>query len=284
VGHQQLLARVVESARDENAEAICVTFHPHPDEVLRPDASVLHLTSLDDRLSLIRGNGISEVVLLEFTRALAQMTPEQFMDMLLARFRLRELWVGSDFALGKGRSGSVERLSAIGEQHGFRVFEFPPVEIDGQTVSSSRIRQHLADGQVESAARLLGRPYRLTGEVVTGDGRGHSLGFPTANVAVDGRLAVPGNGVYAVVCSTQGGSDLPGVASIGVRPTFNGADRRVEVHLLHFQGDLYGRMLTTDFIAFLRGEEKFESAGALVGQMEDDARRAEALIRGFRSN
>jgi riboflavin kinase / FMN adenylyltransferase len=283
LGHRRLLGRVVESSRGKRAEAVCVTFHPHPDEVLRPDAPVVHLTSLEDRLSLIRGAGISEVVLLEFTLALAQLSPEQFMDLLLERFDLLELWVGSDFALGKGRSGSVERLGTIGERHGFQVFEFPPIEIDGQIVSSSRIRQHLADGQVESAARLLGRPYRLTGEVVAGDGRGHALGFPTANVAIAERLAVPGDGIYAVVCSLQGRDNLPGVASIGVRPTFNGGERRVEVHLLGFEGDLYGQVLATDFLAFLRGELKFESPEDLTRQIVEDARQADAVIRGLRS-
>jgi riboflavin kinase / FMN adenylyltransferase len=283
LGHQQLLGNVVESSRRMHAESVCVTFDPHPDEVLRPGAAMVHLTSLEDRLALVRAAGITEIVLLEFTLELAQLSPEEFMGFLLRRFQLRELWVGSDFALGKGRSGSAERLAAIGAEHSFRVIELPPVEIEGQVVSSSRIRRFLADGQVESAAQLLGRPHRVAGEVVRGDGRGRGLGFPTANVAVDDRIALPGDGVYAVTCSMHGHDTMPGVASIGVRPTFDGSDRRLEVHLLGFDGDLYGQRLSTDFVAFLRGEERFESAEELIRQMREDARQAEVALRNVRA-
>ena len=144
-------------------------------------------------------------------------------------------------------------------------------------VSSSRIRRLLADGRVQDAAKLLGRHYRLHGEVIGGDGRGRHLGFPTANIEVEGRLVVPADGVYAVMCLIDG-TYRPGVASIGFRPTFDGSDRRVEVHLLDFEGDIYGRRLGVDFVAFLRGEERFESAEALVLQMNEDVRMAEQSL------
>jgi riboflavin kinase/FMN adenylyltransferase len=210
---------------------------------------------------------------------LSQLTPEEFMDLLLARFRLRELWIGSDFALGRDRSGTPERLAEIGKEHGFTVHQFPPVEVEGQVISSSRIRRALAEGRVEDAARLLGRDYRLTGIVVEGDRRGRQLGFPTANVSPQERLAVPADGIYAVSAWIHGESDgLSGAASIGLRPTFGGGRRQIEVYLIEFEGDLYGRELSVDFVARLRAEERFASVEALTAQMHEDVRRAKEIL------
>ncbi len=282
LGHQALIRRVVERAGELGIESVCVTFSPHPEDVLRPEMEIAHLAPLEDRLALIRGLGVSEVEVIEFTRSLSQMSPEEFMELLLKRFRLRELWIGSDFALGRGRSGSPGRLAAIGSEKGFQVHQFPPVEIGGVVASSTMIRLLLAEGRVEEAARLLGRPYRLRGEVVSGDRRGRLLGFPTANLAMRERLCLPGDGVYAVSCSGKGLDTRPGVASLGVRPTFDGGQRQVEVYLIDFQGDLYGEELAVDFVARLRGEERFSSADALVAQIQEDVRRAKEVLELYR--
>ena len=281
LGHQALIHRVITQASRVGVESACVTFTPHPEDVLRPQMEIAHLATLDDRLSLLKSLGVSEVVVFEFTPVLSQLSPEEFIDLLLARFRLRQLWIGSDFALGRNRSGGPERLAEIGREKGFTIHQFPPVMIEGQAVSSSRIRQALAGGHVEEAGRLLGRLYKLTGMVVEGDHRGVTLGFPTANVALRERLALPEDGIYAVWIRIGNEKDAhPGAASIGIRPTFGGGERRIEVYLIGFDGNLYGRELSMEFVARLRGEERFDSAGALVAQMIEDVKAAKAILQG----
>lgn len=281
LGHQALVRRVLDRAASLGARSACVTFSPHPEDVLRPESGITHLATLRDRTLLLEGMGISEVVVFEFTHALSQLSPEEFIDLLLVRFRIRELWIGSDFALGKDRSGGPERLAAIGREHLFTVHQFPPVEIEGEVISSSRIRKALAEGRVEDAARLLGRPYRLTGAVVEGDRRGRTIGFPTANIALGERLAVPADGIYAARVAVPGeGSVRPAAVSIGVRPTFGGGRRQIEAYLVDFDGDLYGKELAVDFVARLRPELKFETVGALVTQMAEDVRATRAILEG----
>lgn len=281
LGHQALIHQIIAEASHLGVESACVTFAPHPEDVLRPQTEIAHLATLDDRLSLLKSLGVYEVVVFEFTPALSQLSPEEFIDLLLERFRLRQLWIGSDFALGHNRSGGPDRLAEIGREKGFTIHQFPPVVIEGQTVSSSRIRQVLAGGHVEEAARLLGREYRLTGTVVEGDHRGFTLGFPTANLALNERLALPADGIYAVWVQIGDEKDAhPGAASIGIRPTFGGGERRIEVYLIGFDGDLYGRDLSLEFVARLRGEERFDSPGALVAQMIEDVKAAKAILQG----
>lgn len=279
LGHQALVRQVLRRAEAMGAQAVCVTFSPHPEDVLRPESGIVHLAPLDERTAFLSALGVSEVVVFEFTRELSQLSPEEFIDLLLARFRLRELWIGTDFALGRNRSGGPETLAAIGRQHGFTVHQFPPVEIEGETISSSRIRNALAEGHVDEAARLLGRPYRISGKVVVGDRRGRTLGYPTANLSLTERLAVPADGIYAVWARVAGEDvSRPGAASIGVRPTFGGGRRQIEVFLIDYDGDLYGRELIVDFVARLRGEEMFDSAEALIAQMNEDVRAARAVL------
>lgn len=281
LGHQALIHQIIVHASRLGAKSVCVTFTPHPEDVLRPQSEIAHLAALDDRLDLLKSLGVSEVVVFEFTPALSQLSPEEFIDLLLARFRLRQLWIGSDFALGRNRSGSPERLAEIGNEKGFTIHQFPPVVIEGEVISSSRIRQALAGGRVEEAGRLLGRPYKLTGKVVAGDHRGITLGFPTANLALRERLALPADGIYAVWVRIGNEKDThPGAASIGIRPTFGVGERRVEVYLIGFDGDLYGKDLSMEFVARLRGEERFDSTGALIAQMIEDVKVAKAILQG----
>ena len=278
VGHRALIGRVVERAKQLGIESGCVTFDPHPQEVLRPGMEIAHLATLSDRIAMIKGLGVSEVLLIEFTRSLARMSPEEFIELLLERFLLRELWIGSNFALGRNRAGTPDRLAVIGRAKGFDVMSFPRVERGGQMVSSSRIRRLLADGRVEQAAELLGRHYRLRGRVVSGDGRGRSLGFATANLAVLERLCVPQDGVYAVRCWLEGVEPFPAVCNIGVRPTFDGDRKQVEVHLIGFEGDLYGQEMAVEFVTRLRGERRFPSMEALIAQISEDVKRAKVVL------
>ncbi len=279
LGHRALVHQVLDRASLLGAASVAVTFTPHPEDVLRPESEIAHLATLDERLVLLKSLGLSEVVVLEFTPALSQLSPEQFLELLLARFRLRELWIGSDFALGHNRSGSPERLAAIGRERGFTVHQFPPVEIEGEPVSSSRIRRTLAAGRVEEAARLLGRPYRLAGTVVHGDHRGATLGFPTANLSLGERLCIPGDGIYAVWARVEGHDGVyQGAASIGLRPTFGPGRRQIEVYLIGFDGDLYGKQMSIELVARLRGEERFESSAALVAQMIEDVKATKAIL------
>lgn len=279
VGHQRLMSRVLERARVLGARSACITFSPHPQEVLRPDRQVPHLASLADRLRLIRGLGMDEVMVVEFTSELSQLSPEEFIGLVERRFRLRELWVGANFALGKNRAGNPERLAAIGTERDFGVHTFPQMESDGQVVSSSRIRDLLLEGKVEGASRLLGRFYRLPGRVVEGDRRGRSLGFATANLAPGDRMLVPGDGIYATWCWLEGEQEpRPSAASIGVRPTFGGGRRQIEAHIFDFDGNLYGQELAIEFVGWLRGEERFDSPEELVAQVIEDVKNARVVL------
>jgi len=277
LGHQALIGRVVERANLFGVESGCVTFEPHPQELLQPGSSVVRLSTLEDRIQMIKALGVGEVLLLQFTLSLAQMSPEGFIDLLVSHFRLRELWIGSDFALGRHRGGTPDRLAVIGRERGFEVHAFPRVEIDGAPVSSSRIRVLLAEGAVEEATGLLGRYHRLVGKVVSGDRRARVLGYPTANLEVADGLCLPRDGVYAVRCGGFDGRCYRGVCNVGMRPTFNGVRRQVEVHLIGFQGDLYGQRLAVDVLAHLRDEVRFASVEALVNQIGEDIKQAEKL-------
>lgn len=279
-GHQPLIGMVVERAKQLGVQSGCVTFKPHPQELLHPGTTIARLATLDDRIALIKGLGVSRVLLIEFTRSLAQMSPEEFIDLLFSHFRLRELWVGSNFALGRNRAGTPERLAAIGQAKEFTVHPFPRVEIGGEPVSSSRIRALLSGGRVAEAADLLGRYYKLSGSVVSGDRRGRSLGFATANLQVAESLCVPKDGVYAVRGWIGQGRAYPGVCNIGMRPTFSGLRRQVETHLMGFRDDLYGQPMAVEFIARLRDERHFDSIEALVAQISEDVKRAERVLAG----
>jgi riboflavin kinase/FMN adenylyltransferase len=221
------------------------------------------------------------VVTHPFNREVANITAAEFVERLVKHARLKRLWAGEDFALGHNREGDLNYLRAAGEKHGFDVRVFEPVLIDGEVISSTRIRQTLRDGAVEQAARYLGRPFRLSGEVVKGAQRGRQLGIPTANVAVSEEHAVPAVGVYAARAYHAGGVSQA-VINIGFRPTFEGGEARpvIEAHLLDFTGDIYGSTLTLEFVARLRPEMKFPGIDALVAQIQRDIASARVILSG----
>ena len=282
LGHRHLLGRLTEKAARAGLSAVVLTFKNSPRSVLNPAAALSYITDLSTRLSLLRQPGISQVVAVDFTLELSELTASEFVDALIRELGMKGLVVGPDFALGHRRQGDVATLREMGRTAGFWVETVDNFLLDGAPVKSSVIRELLAQGQVEKAKRMLDRPFSLRGEVESGDRRGRDLGFPTANLATDGTMAVPGDGIYAT-WATVDGVRHQGATSIGVRPTFGGeGDRRVETYLLDFSGDLYGKRMTLEFEQRLRGELAFSSVDALVEQMKQDVEQSRAALSGER--
>jgi riboflavin kinase/FMN adenylyltransferase len=276
-GHQHLIGSAVRRAEALGCQSAVLTFDPHPDLVTRPERKRLYLSSLDERVELIERLGVDVLVVLPFTQDVKAMTAKDFMLAICQSLALRELWIGWDFALGRKREGDSQRLREIGQELGFVVHPVDPLIVDSSPVSSSRIRAALAEGDVEMAAQLLGRPFRISGKVVEGDKRGRTIGFPTANVAVDELHVEPGNGVY--VCHAHiDGQTYGAVTNIGVRPTFDGTRRTVEAYLLDFTGDIYGETLRLDLLHRLRGEKKFNGVAELIAQINTDTAAARAWL------
>jgi len=273
LGHREILTRAVTRARAARLAAVACTFDRHPMEVLQPDRAPLPITTLDERLALIAATGIDTTLVLPFTRELAAIEPETFVrDVLVERLRARVVVVGTDHRFGRGARGDARLLERLRPELGFDVEVVLPLAIDGEPVSSTEIRTALARGEVERAARLLGRPYRACGRVVQGAGRGRTLGFPTANLRMDLPLLVP-TGVYA--CRARCGSaTYRAMVNVGNRPTFEGQTFAIEAYLLDFSGDIYDRSVCLDFHRRVRDERKFGSVEALKEQIARDVELA----------
>ena len=273
LGHAEILGRALGAARALGGRTIVLSFDPHPDVVLAPSFQpVAPLTPLPEKRERLRAMGVDQLEVLPFTRELAALSPEEFVDRHVALPHApAALVVGEDFALGHRRAGDCARLREIGRSRGFDQVEAPLCVLDGAVVSSTRIRELLGHGQVAEAARLLGRRYALSGAVVTGNRIGRTLGFPTANLRLHQEKLVPGHGIYAVWARIGGREGaLPGAMSIGVRPTFGGHERTLEVHLLDWEGELVGLELEVEFVDWLRAEERFESPEALKAAIAAD--------------
>jgi len=251
----------------------CITFHPHPDVIMRPHQKHTYLVELDEKVDLIRAQGIDEVKVFEFTRKLSALSPAAFIELIQSEHPLSELWIGPDFAMGQGRAGTADSLRQIGRDQGFGLQIMPPFTYDGAIVSSTRIRQLLSAGDVASAARLLGRPYALKGSVESGAGRGTPIGFPTANVRPPAGMSAPADGVYVIRVQHEG-RRWDGVANLGGRPTFNEQERIIEAHLLDFTGNLRGETIIIEFLKRLRSVQAFPSLEALVSQIHADVESA----------
>lgn len=281
LGHRRLIERTTELARQQGTRAVAVSFWPHPLEVVRPEPKVELITTLDERLDLFaRAELLDTVVVVPFTQPLADSDPEAFLNLLATFCEPRALVEGVDFALGKERAGDIAFLRAAGERRGFAV-EALDVRQGGERVSSTAIRSLVRAGNIDGATTLLGHPYILYGEVVNGDHRGRLLGFPTANLRIDARKVLPGNGVYVARVRLPGEqrASHPAVVNIGVRPTFGGEPRLlVEVHLLNATLDLYGLRLGVEFVARLRDERRFNGVAELIAQIAIDAQQARDLL------
>jgi riboflavin kinase/FMN adenylyltransferase len=277
LGHQALLG----AGRDRagaDLDTVALFFDPHPAAVLAPHHAPSALTTADRRTELLLALGADRVHRQTFDREFASLSPEAFVEEILVReLDTKAIVVGPDFRFGKGRAGDVSTLADLGKRHGFDVTRVPPVEVNGERVSSTRIRTLLAEGDVAAASQLLGRVPDVAGPVIRGDQRGRSIGFPTANIDPE-PVVMPIDGVYAVVAKIVGESDLiHGVANLGVRPTFD-AGRSVEVHLFDFDRDLYDERLRVGFVARIRGEKKFDGLDALTRQIGHDAEEARKIL------
>ncbi len=275
-GHQHLIRRLVEGAHREHAPAVVLTFHPHPDVVLRGTAAPYALSTPAERAALLGALGVDIVITHPFTRALASEPGESFLSRLKRHLQFTRLWVGYDFAMGRGRDTDIHRLHDLQKTYAYQLEVQRAVAFEGQVISSTRIRSLLAEGKVHRARRALGRPYALRGEVVPGDARGRTIGVPTANLAPPPQKLLPARGVYACRALVEG-IPFRAATNIGLRPTFDGAAARpiVEAHLLDFRGDLYGREIEVQFLQRIRGEKRFASVHNLVEQIHRDL----ALVR-----
>jgi riboflavin kinase / FMN adenylyltransferase len=278
-GHWRVLQALVEQAGRRAASSVLVTFEPHPLRIVRPDAAPSLLTSPAEKLEMLAQFGIDHLAVLRFDAALAAYPPRRFVEeILIRRFRLEHLVVGHDHGFGRDRSGDAATLAAIGAELGFGVHVVPPLEHGGDPISSTRIRRALQAGDVVAAAEWLGRPYTLRGTVVPGQGWGRGLGFPTANLQLDmPDKLLPLDGVYAAR-AFLGPRRCDALLHVGPRPTFDSPNRTVELHVLDFDGDLYGRTLLVQFCGRLRAVERFDSTAALVRAMEGDRDAGRALF------
>lgn len=277
LGHQAIFQKVVDRAKQINGTAMAFTFEPHPLKVLAPERSPRLLNTFHGKMKLFESAGIQVVICADFTREFAQQNPGDFARRILAEtIGVKEVYVGWDYAFGKGREGSIDSLKAVGAECGFTVGAVDAVNVDGAVVSSSLVRDLVSAGRVDDVTRHLGRRYAIEGNVVHGDSRGHTLGFPTANIHSANEL-LPAHGVYAVRVLI-GGVQHNGVAAIGVRPTFGSGPLSVEVFLLDYDGNLYGKHLEVAFVKRLRGEQKFPDADTLVHQMHQDVAEAKAAL------
>jgi riboflavin kinase/FMN adenylyltransferase len=283
LGHRALLGHLVDAAKARGLVSCVVTFDRHPAAVVRPDSAPALLTDLAQKLELLAGCGIDRTVVVTFDRARADESAEDFVDeVLVEAVGARLVVVGEDFHFGHGRKGNVALLRDLGAPGGFAVAPVPLTEAVGDPVSSTRIRQLVAAGDVEGAAALLGRPHQVRGVVERGDGRGGAvLGMPTANVAVSAEIALPGDAVYAGHYEGPDGTARPAAISVGRRPTFyrDAPHPLVEAHVLDFSGDLYGEEAKVSFVARLRPEERFDSVDELIAQMHRDVDRARRVLR-----
>jgi riboflavin kinase/FMN adenylyltransferase len=287
LGHRALLRDLSARADAAGLSTVVVTFDRHPAGVVRPESAPLQLTDLEQKLELLATCGVDRTVVIEFNRARAEESAEDFVTQeLVEKLDARLVVVGEDFHFGHGRQGNVALLTTLGQRLGFEVVGAHLTGDETDAVSSTRIRTLVAQGDVIGAAKLLGRPHEVRGPVVRGDGRGGpQLGFPTANLAIGDDIALPADGIYAGYFTRADGTVHPAAISVGRRPTFyepGTASVLVEAFLLHFDGDLYGEPSRVSFVSRLRGDQKFDSVEALISQMKADAVEAERVLSAER--
>jgi riboflavin kinase/FMN adenylyltransferase len=278
LGHQAVVGRAIQRGFHERRPVIVATLDPHPVRFFKPDLPPFRLTTLDQREALFAHAGADAMLVFEFNEALRSTSAEDFVTELLAkRIGAAGVVTGDDFTFGKDRGGNAELLRTLGQQHGIVAETVAPVLLDGERISSGRIREALAAGDTATATHLLSRDFAIEGVVQRGDARGRELGYPTANLTL-GEYQRPKYGIYAVRVTLDDGSEHPGVASLGVRPTFDPPEELLEAHLLDFDGDLYGRKIEVALHAFIRAEQKFDAVDALVSAMRNDEAQARKLL------
>jgi len=277
LGHQHLLTRVKDIAREREITGTLVTFDRHPRSVVSSNSvnKVKILTNLEEKIDIVEKFGIDRVLIIKFTREFSELTYTQFIEnILLSKLGMKAIVVGHDHAFGRDREGNISSLEGLKNKHNFDVFEVGPHRQADTVVSSSRIRESLQSGMIEDAAHMLGRPYSISGIVVRGEGRGRQLSFPTANISAENNLKLlPKEGVYVVDCNLSSG-EFRGMANIGYKPTFGSRDKTIEVHLFDFSSDIYGDRISIEFLKRLRGERKFNNEQELIEQLNIDKNRS----------
>jgi riboflavin kinase / FMN adenylyltransferase len=278
LGHQAVVNRAIQRAFHERRPVIVATFDPHPVKFFKPELPPFRLTTLDQREQLFAHAGADAMLVFEFNRELASMDAEQFVSEVLARqIGAAGVVTGDDFSFGKGRSGDVALLRSLGLLHGIAAEAVAQVVLDGERISSGRIREALVAGDTGLATHMLSRDYAIEGTVQPGDRRGRELGYPTANLELGDYLR-PRYGIYAVRVTLEDGREIPGVASLGVRPTFEPPRELLEAHLFEFDGDLYGQRIEVGLHAFIREEKRFETLEHLVAHMREDEAAARRIL------
>ena len=271
IGHQVILSRLKEIARELNGEVTMLTFHPHPRLVLYPEQKdLLLLTTQNEKIRLLDRFGVDNIVFQPFTHEFSRLSYDAFVKQVIVDgIKAKKVVIGYDHHFGHNREGGLKQLLLLSEIHHFEVEEIPEQDIDYAAVSSTRVRKALQAGDVNSANQLLGHDYSITGKVIKGKQLGRTLGYPTANLETEPYKLIPANGVYAVIIDFENVLYI-GMMSIGTRPTFDNGKRSVEVNILNFNGDLYDKEITVSIKHFLRSEQKFNSPDALIAQMNQD--------------
>lgn len=283
VGHKKILDQLTKTARDSQGESVLLTFHPHPRIVLQPDIDLKLLNSQQEKIELLKETGLDHLIIHPFTKEFSRTKSLNFVrDYLVNQIGAKKLVIGYDHHFGRNREGSFEHLKEFGPLYGFAVEEIAAEDIDRITVSSTKIRKALTEGDTETANEYLGYPYALSGKIVSGDRIGTELGFPTANLLIDDTLKlVPGHGIYAVDVEFPASPGLlhQGLCNIGMRPTFSGKLKTIETYILNFSRQIYGEQMTVRFRKFLRREEKFDNREDLIKQMQADEVEARRFFK-----
>jgi len=277
LGHQEIFRQVVSWAFSTGGASVVFTFEPHPLKVLAPQRSPKLLSTFRDKMALIEASGMDAVICAKFTPEFASQNPEEFVkNVLVDTLGIKQLFVGHDYAFGRGRTGDTEFLRDAGTRYGFDLHVIGPIKVEEIIVSSTKIRKLITDGEVCIASKLLGRPYSIEGTVIHGESRGKSLGFPTANIRTPNELP-PKEGVYAVSVEVEG-KTYGGAANIGKNPTFDGDKASYEVHILDYEGDLYGKFIKMRFMKRVRDEVRFKGVDELVAQIHKDVERVRSIL------
>ena len=280
LGHRQIIAQLKAEAEKNSGETVIITFHPHPRKIVHVSRDVRLITTINERIELLSGAGIDHLVIVPFTQEFSELTPREYVETFLKkRFNPSVIIIGYDHKFGKEREGDYRLLEEYSAKRYFELKEIPQHVINLNTVSSTRIRDHISNGEIEQANALLGYNFSFDAVVVKGDRRGRSIGYPTANLEMtDNEKIVPGNGVYAVKVSLP---DIPsqfkGMMNIGIRPTVDGKTRTIEVHIFDFAGEIYGETIRVHVRSFLRKEQKFPGIAELKSQLDKDKIAAQSI-------
>lgn len=283
LGHKCLLEELVKTAKKDNLISVVITFRRHPQSLFEAGTGLKLLTSLPQKIKLLKDEGVEAVITLDFTLELAQIGPRQFVELLKKYLKMNGLMVGPDFAMGRNREGDIDTLRSLEKSMGFKLTVVPPVFKNSEPISSTNIRNALAMGDMEKVNGMLGRYFMLEGRVIIGRGRGRDLGFPTANIDIDPMQALPADGVYATLAYIDD-KPLHSITNIGRRPTFAEREQTIEVHIFDYNGNLYRRNLKVDIIERIRGEQRFNSSEELIKRITEDIIEANAILSRLENN